>query len=31
MHGNGASNNSSCTKIVTNTFTTDGSVNLNFS
>ena len=31
MHGSGASNNSKCTKIVANTFTTDGSVNLNFS
>jgi hypothetical protein len=31
MHGSGASNNSNCTKIVTNTFTTDGSVDLNFS
>jgi len=30
MHGSGASNNSQCTKIVTNTFTTDGSVGLNF-
>jgi Flp pilus assembly protein TadG len=28
--GSGASNNSNCTKIVTNTFTTNGSVNLNF-
>jgi hypothetical protein len=30
MHGSGASNNYQCTKIVVNTFTTDGSVNLNF-
>ena len=30
MHGSGASNNYQCTKIVANTFTTDGSVNLNF-
>jgi Flp pilus assembly protein TadG len=30
IHGSSASNNSQCTKIVVNTFTTDGSVNLNF-
>jgi type II secretory pathway pseudopilin PulG len=30
-HGSGASNNNKCTKFVFNTFTTDGSVNLNFS
>ncbi|HLH87231.1 MAG TPA: pilus assembly protein TadG-related protein [Xanthobacteraceae bacterium] len=30
-HGSGASNNNKCTKFVLNTFTTDGSVNLNFS
>jgi hypothetical protein len=30
MHGSGASNNYQCTKFVVNTFTTDGSVNLNF-
>jgi len=29
-HGSGASNNNKCTKFVFNTFTTDGSVNLNF-
>lgn len=29
--GNSASNNSSCTVLVTNTFTTNGSINLNFS
>jgi Flp pilus assembly protein TadG len=29
-HGSGASNNNQCTKFVFNTFTTDGSVNLNF-
>lgn len=29
-HGSGASNNNQCTKFVLNTFTTDGSVNLNF-
>lgn len=31
MHGSGASNNSKCTKIVADTFTTNGSVALNFS
>jgi hypothetical protein len=31
FHGSGASNNSKCTKFVVNTFTTDGSTNLNFS
>jgi hypothetical protein len=31
FHGSGASNNSRCTKFVVNTFTTDGSTNLNFS
>ena len=31
IHGSSASNNSLCTKIVVNTFTTDGTVNLNFS
>jgi Flp pilus assembly protein TadG len=31
FHGSGASNNSKCTKFVLNTFTTDGSTNLNFS
>jgi hypothetical protein len=30
IHGSSASNNSLCTKLVVNTFTTDGSVNLNF-
>lgn len=30
FHGSGASNNSQCTKFVVNTFTTDGSTNLNF-
>jgi len=30
ISGSSASNNSQCTKIVTNTFTTNGSVNLNF-
>ena len=30
MHGSGASNNTKCTKIVTNTFTADGAVDLNF-
>jgi Flp pilus assembly protein TadG len=30
IHGSSASNNSRCTKIVVNTFTTDGSVNLDF-
>jgi Flp pilus assembly protein TadG len=30
IHGSSASNNAQCTKIVVNTFTTDGSVNLNF-
>ena len=30
FHGSGASNNSKCTKFVVNTFTTDGSTNLNF-
>lgn len=30
FHGSGASNNSRCTKLVVNTFTTDGSTNLNF-
>jgi hypothetical protein len=31
FHGSGASNNAKCTKFVVNTFTTDGSTNLNFS
>jgi hypothetical protein len=30
LHGNSASNNSHCTKIVANTFTSNGNVNLNF-
>ena len=30
VHGNSASNNSHCTKYVANTFTSNGSVNLNF-
>ena len=31
MHGIAGSNNTKCTKIVANTFTTDGAVDLNFS